>query len=238
MGDRSKYARFLRKRLCAWAKDQLGVRGQPADRRAACWIRRERLLRPASKSLQFYWFDDEKGRDLHLPLVATSSTTNSATPCSTAAPAFLRIGRRGDSRVSRVPGRPYRHPDGVSKQRVPRVRPRRKATATLRPTHLLSGLAQQFGEAVIDAPYLRSALNTETMKSLAGNLEPHTLSEVLTGTMFDILKGVFAKHREAELERSRRTKGKAERSASAWPQLSHGCRCSRSSRSTCCRPAP
>ncbi|PBC01488.1 serine protease [Mesorhizobium sp. WSM3860] len=66
---------------------------------------------------------------------------------------------------------------------------------------LLAGLAQQFGEAVSDAPYLRSALSSETMKSMAGNLEPHALSEVLTGAMFDILKGVFAKQREAELER-------------------------------------
>jgi hypothetical protein len=66
---------------------------------------------------------------------------------------------------------------------------------------LLAGLAKQFGEAVSDDPYLRSALSRETMKTLAGNLEPHALSEVLTGTMFDILKGVFAKQREAELER-------------------------------------
>jgi hypothetical protein len=29
------------------------------------------------------------------------------------------------------------------------------------------------------------------MKKLAGNLEPHALSEVLTGAMFDILMGVF-----------------------------------------------
>jgi hypothetical protein len=30
------------------------------------------------------------------------------------------------------------------------------------------------------------------MENLAGKLEPHALSEVMTGTMFDILKGVFA----------------------------------------------
>lgn len=67
---------------------------------------------------------------------------------------------------------------------------------------LLSGLAQQFGEAVTGDPYLRSALNPKTMQDLTGTLEPHALSEVLTGTMFDILKGVFAKHREDEVARA------------------------------------
>jgi len=67
---------------------------------------------------------------------------------------------------------------------------------------LLSGLAQQFGEAATGDPYLRSARNEKTMQSIAGTLEPHALSEVLTGTMFDILKGVFAKHRTDELQRA------------------------------------
>jgi hypothetical protein len=67
---------------------------------------------------------------------------------------------------------------------------------------LLAGLAQQFGKATTNAPYLRSALNCKTIASLAGILEPHALSQVMTGTMFDILKGVFAKHRESELQRA------------------------------------
>jgi hypothetical protein len=66
---------------------------------------------------------------------------------------------------------------------------------------LLAGLAKQFGEAVADAPYLRSANNKETMTTLAGRLEPHKLSEVMTGAMFDILKAIFAKHRENEVAR-------------------------------------
>ena len=66
---------------------------------------------------------------------------------------------------------------------------------------LLTGLAQQFGKATLNAPYLRSAINSDTMKTLAGNLEPHALSQVMTGTMFDILMGLFANHREKELER-------------------------------------
>lgn len=57
---------------------------------------------------------------------------------------------------------------------------------------LLSAIAGQFGRAVNGTPYLRSALNRHTMKSLEGNLEPHDLSEVLTGAMFDILRAILA----------------------------------------------
>jgi hypothetical protein len=64
--------------------------------------------------------------------------------------------------------------------------------------NMLSNLAGEFGEAVTGTAYLRSALNTKTMEDLAGNLEPHALSEVLTGAMFDILRGIYAK----QLERS------------------------------------
>jgi hypothetical protein len=77
----------------------------------------------------------------------------------------------------------------------------KESNGDLNTAQLLAGLAQQFGEAVSNAPYLRSALNDQTMEKLAGKLEAHALSEVMTGTMFDILKGVFAKHRDNELER-------------------------------------
>ena len=67
---------------------------------------------------------------------------------------------------------------------------------------LLAGLAQQFGRATQGAPYLRSGLNPNTMKDLDGNLEPHALSEVMTGAMFDILMGVFASHQKNEVKRA------------------------------------
>ena len=63
---------------------------------------------------------------------------------------------------------------------------------------LLANLAQEFGQVVAGDAYLRSAHNEKTMKDLTGNLEPHALSEVLTGAMFDILKGVFAKQRDSD----------------------------------------
>ena len=66
---------------------------------------------------------------------------------------------------------------------------------------LLAGLAHEFSQATEKAPYLRTGLNDRTMKKLADNLEPHLLSEVLTGAMFDILMGVFAKHQRNEVKR-------------------------------------
>lgn len=69
---------------------------------------------------------------------------------------------------------------------------------------LLAGLAKQFGRAAQGTDYLRTGLNKETMATLAGNLEPHKLSEVMTGAMFDILMGVFAKHQKREVERAKR----------------------------------
>lgn len=65
---------------------------------------------------------------------------------------------------------------------------------------LLANLAQEFGEAVTGEAYLRSALNKKSMQDLADNLEPHALSEVLTGAMFDLLKGIYAKQRESDRE--------------------------------------
>lgn len=53
--------------------------------------------------------------------------------------------------------------------------------------NILANLAQQFGEAVDKRPYLRTGANDRTMASLEGDLEPHRLSEVMTGTMFEFL---------------------------------------------------
>jgi hypothetical protein len=63
---------------------------------------------------------------------------------------------------------------------------------------LLANLAPEFGEAVTGDAYLRNALNDKTMQKLAGNLEPHALSEVLTGAMFDLLRGIYAKQRAGD----------------------------------------
>lgn len=59
----------------------------------------------------------------------------------------------------------------------------------------LASLAEEFGSAVSDHPYLRTALNGRTMESMAGQTEPHDLSEVLTGAMFDVLIELGRSHK-------------------------------------------
>ncbi len=52
----------------------------------------------------------------------------------------------------------------------------------------LANIAAQFGKAVSDRPYLRTANNDMTMQSLEKDRQrPHTLSQVLTGAIFDIM---------------------------------------------------
>jgi hypothetical protein len=51
----------------------------------------------------------------------------------------------------------------------------------------LTNIADEFGKAVEGRPYLRSAVNDKTMKDVAGRQEPHAMSEVLTGAVFQIL---------------------------------------------------
>ena len=52
----------------------------------------------------------------------------------------------------------------------------------------LTSLAEEFGSAVSDNPYLRTALNKLTMADISDTDGPHTVSQVLTGAMFDIIK--------------------------------------------------
>jgi hypothetical protein len=51
----------------------------------------------------------------------------------------------------------------------------------------LSSIAEQFGTAVSDKPYLRTAHNDLTMADISDDDGPHKISQVLTGAMFDIL---------------------------------------------------
>ena len=64
--------------------NQLGVRGQPADRRAARRIRRERLLRPGQQVAAVLLVRRRQRTRSSPACPPTSSTTSSATPCSTA----------------------------------------------------------------------------------------------------------------------------------------------------------
>lgn len=64
---------------------------------------------------------------------------------------------------------------------------------------LLADIAPEFGQALEeDQLSLRSALNDRTMKDFGPGSDPHDVSEVLTGAMFDILEAVFEKQRSSE----------------------------------------
>lgn len=56
----------------------------------------------------------------------------------------------------------------------------------------LKHIAEQFGKAVTDNPYLRTADNQRTMDEVADSTQPHLVSEVLTGAMFDVLLALYA----------------------------------------------
>lgn len=154
----------------------------------------------ASKSLQLYWFDNDKGTvytclssDIvnhefgHAVLDGLRPYFFESVGAQTAA--FHEF--MGDLTAILMAFRNNKFREVVLKE----------SNGKLTNAQLLAGLAQEFGEATQNAPYLRSGLNNNTMKKLAGNLEPHALSEVLTGAMFDILMGVFAKHQKNEVKR-------------------------------------
>ena len=56
-------------------------------------------------------------------------------------------------------------------------------------------LAAVFGHYAAGRPYLRSALNPNTMESVRDSTSPYQWAQVLTGAMWDILSGLFAYYR-------------------------------------------
>ncbi|MCA9923784.1 MAG: hypothetical protein KC421_15510 [Anaerolineales bacterium] len=60
----------------------------------------------------------------------------------------------------------------------------------------LAFIAEQFGKEVQGKPYLRSANNPETMSKKIENKGPHEASQILTGTMFQILKEISKRYLE------------------------------------------
>jgi hypothetical protein len=68
----------------------------------------------------------------------------------------------------------------------------------------LSSLAEEFGEAVKGRPYLRTALNEDTMGAMVNETSAHRLSEVLTGAMFEVLIALGESYQKEEGGRSAR----------------------------------
>ncbi|MGD2157865.1 MAG: hypothetical protein PVG14_09170 [Anaerolineales bacterium] len=54
----------------------------------------------------------------------------------------------------------------------------------------LANIAEQFGKAVQDKPYLRNANSELTLEQVEGDQRPHHVSQVLTGAMYDIIKKI------------------------------------------------
>lgn len=64
----------------------------------------------------------------------------------------------------------------------------RQSEGDLSRDQILSSLAEEFGYYSYGRPYLRTAQNSLTMKKVFGNPSQYEWAQVLTGSMFDILK--------------------------------------------------
>ncbi len=188
LGHRAACARLLRKRVRPRATHSLGIRGQPADCRAARGSGRERLLRPGTASRCSSTTSIATTSASTRACRPTSSITSSATRCSTAS-------GRSTSRPCSPETAAFHEFIGdltailiaLRNTAVPPAAHRRDPAAISTRDSTLSRVAEQFGRAVQDQPYLRSAINKLTMKDVADDQRPHFMSQVLTGAMFDII---------------------------------------------------
>lgn len=147
-----------------------------------------------SKSLQFYYFDDEAGRRIFTCL--SSDIVNhefghalldgirphyfeAVSPETAAFHEFI-----GDLNALLMAFRNNSFRQFIAD----------RTAGDLSKDVFLSSLASEFGAAVSGVPYLRSARNERTMREFEGSLRPHDMSEVLTGAMFDILSGFAASY--------------------------------------------
>lgn len=69
---------------------------------------------------------------------------------------------------------------------------------------VISDLAKEFGEVISDHPYLRSAMQSETMETVKNSHDPHSISQVLTGAMWNIFRKMAANYREKANSSSRK----------------------------------
>ncbi len=60
--------------------------------------------------------------------------------------------------------------------------------------NVVADLAEEFGREVIGRDYLRTAFNQVKMDDVKDSLIPHTISQVLTGAMWDILVKIADSH--------------------------------------------
>lgn len=154
----------------------------------------------ASKSLQFYWFEGDKGR---VDTCRSSDIVNhefAHAVLDGLRPFFLESVSRETAAFHEFVGDLTALLMALRNNGF-RERILKESNGDLATDTLLASLGREFGEAALGLPYLRSAQNDETMESLAGTLEPHALSQVLTGAMFEIIRQLFAKYRDAQVQR-------------------------------------
>lgn len=150
-----------------------------------------------SKSLQFYYFDDEKGRRIKTCLSAD-----------------IINHEFGHAVLDGI--RPYYYESSLVetgafheflgdmsaillllRNNTFRGRIANGTGGQMSKADRLSSIAEQFGAAVSDKPYLRTARNDLTMADISDSDGPHKTSEVLTGAMFEILMNLsdhYIKH--------------------------------------------
>lgn len=61
-----------------------------------------------------------------------------------------------------------------------------------------TSLAEQFGQALYDRPYLRSFINNETMEKMEGETRHHHMSQVLSGAVYDVLRRLGKHYSKSE----------------------------------------
>lgn len=71
----------------------------------------------------------------------------------------------------------------------------RVAKGDLSEDTIIAALAEEFGHYATGRSHLRSATNTKTVDDVQSTTSPYPWSEVMTGAMWDILSGMFAKYR-------------------------------------------
>ena len=75
-----------------------------------------------------------------------------------------------------------------------------KTSAGLTEANVLADLAKEFAKEVEGREYLRTAFNQLTLKDVKSSLVPHTVSQVMTGAMWDILTRIAKKHMDKNVQ--------------------------------------
>lgn len=93
-----------------------------------------------------------------------------------------------------------------------------KTKGRLEEADVLANIGEEFAEKVEGRPYLRTAFNQYSMKDkdIRDSLSPHTVSQVMTGTMWQILTGIATKHLEKNLPDDTKPERKVTPAQALW----------------------